>query len=65
MNALIAPLDWTVKRLSGSLGAEVSGFKLAKLSEREIATIKELLMQHQVLFFPGQSPTIEEHVAFG
>ncbi|SVB86313.1 uncharacterized protein METZ01_LOCUS239167, partial [marine metagenome] len=65
MNALIAPLDWTVKRLSGSLGAEVSGFKLAKLSEREIATIKELLMQYQVLFFPGQSPTVEEHVAFG
>lgn len=65
MDTLIAPPHWTVKRLSGSLGAEVSGFELAALSQQEIATIKELLMQHQVLFFPGQSPTVEEHVAFG
>ncbi|MBT3427167.1 MAG: taurine dioxygenase [Gammaproteobacteria bacterium] len=65
MNALIAPRHWTVKRLSGSLGAEVSGFNIADLSEQEISNIKALLIQHQVLFFPGQHPSNQEHVSFG
>ncbi len=65
MNASIAPQQWTVKRLSGSLGAEVTGLKIADLSEQEISSIKNLLIQHQVLFFPGQHLSRQEHVSFG
>jgi taurine dioxygenase len=54
-----------VVRLSGSLGAEVRGLTLSRVGPAEAETILSLLMDHQVLFFPGQSPTVDEHVAFG
>lgn len=58
------PETWEVKRLSGSLGAEITGLKLSQTSTADINAIKQLLLEHQVLFFPKQSPTVEEHVAF-
>ncbi len=56
---------WTTTRLAGALGGEVRGVDLAQVSPAEIKQIKQLLLDHQVLFFPGQSLSVEEHVAFG
>lgn len=57
--------DWRVDRLAGALGAEVHGVKLAALSEAEFAAVNVLLLEHLVLFFPGQDLSVEEHVALG
>ncbi len=57
--------DLSVTRLSGSLGAEVRGVAIGQAGPEEAAKIRDLLMDHQVLFFPEQSPTPAEHVAFG
>ena len=54
-----------VVRLSGSLGAEVRGISLSQVGTAEADEIRTLLMEHQVLFFPGQQLSPEEHVAFG
>ncbi len=54
-----------VARLSGSLGAEVRGIPLGKVGPPEAEDIQRLLMEHLVLFFPDQHPTVEEHVGFG
>ncbi len=57
--------DLAVRRLSGSLGAEVTGLDLRAVGADEAATIKALLNEHLVLFFPGQHLTPDEHIAFG
>jgi taurine dioxygenase len=57
--------DWKVIRLAGALGAEIIGFNLAGASGQDIDKIKALLLEHKVIFFPGQSIDIEEHVALG
>jgi len=54
-----------VTRLSGALGAEVRGVSLGKVDAPVAEEIEKLLIEHQVLFFPDQHPTREEHVAFG
>ncbi|HSG88252.1 MAG TPA: TauD/TfdA family dioxygenase, partial [Pseudomonadales bacterium] len=59
------PAQWQVRRLSGALGAEVTGVQLAGAEGATIDAIKALLLEHQVLFFPGQSPSVEAHVALG
>ncbi len=53
-----------VARLAGSLGAEVRGMKLAASSAADLRRIEALLLEHMVLFFPDQHPSMEEHVAF-
>lgn len=60
-----APTDWSVERLSGSLGAEIRGPRLREAGADEAARIRALLLDHQVLFFPGQNLTPDEHIAFG
>jgi taurine dioxygenase len=55
----------TVARLAGSLGAEVRGIDLASATASDADRIRALLLEHCVLFFPGQSLTVEQHVAFG
>ena len=62
---LKAPVNWKIKKLSGALGAEITGVSLAKASDTDIDSIKSLLVEHMVLFFPGQSPSVDEHVALG
>jgi len=57
--------QWDVRRLAGALGAEVRGIKLADADEVDIATIKQLLNEHMVLFFPEQHMSMDEHVALG
>ena len=59
------PPPWGVTRLAGALGGEVRGVNLAKVGATEVASILQLLLDHQVLFFPGQDLSVEEHVAFG
>ena len=54
-----------VKRLSGSLGAEVRGLSLASAGPAEAKTIEALLTEHLVLFFPDQHLDPDEHIAFG
>jgi taurine dioxygenase len=65
MAASSIPDNWHVKRLSGALGAEVTGLDLAAATAADIDAIKSLLLEHLVLFFPGQSPSKPEHIAFG
>ncbi len=57
--------SWQVKRLSGSIGAEVTGDRLDESDGDDIAVIKQLLLEHMVLFFPRQNLAIENHVKFG
>jgi taurine dioxygenase len=54
-----------VKLLAPALGAEVRGLDLAAATAADAAKIKALLLEHMVLFFPGQTLTVAEHVAFG
>ena len=58
-----AALD--VLRLTAALGAEVRGLALAEPTPDVIATVNALLLEHKVLFFPGQHLTIDQHVALG
>jgi len=54
-----------VTRLSGSLGAEIRGIRLPEAGPVEAASIRSLLLEHLVLFFPDQQMTPDEHIAFG
>jgi taurine dioxygenase len=54
-----------VRRLSGSLGAEVRGIRLTEITEAEVDAIHSLLKEHLVLFFPDQHLDPDEHIAFG
>lgn len=45
----------SVRRLTGSIGAEVDGVDLAALDDDVWAEIHALWLEHLVLFFPGQS----------
>jgi taurine dioxygenase len=56
---------WNVHRLSGSLGAEVRGVDLEKAGPDEADSIRSLLTEHLVLFFPDQHLTPDAHIAFG
>ncbi len=57
--------DLDVRRLSGSLGAEIHGISLARADGDDARLIHELLLEHLVLFFPDQHLTPDEHLAFG
>ena len=65
MNAAAIPKGWQVKRLAGALGAEVRGFDIGTVGTDEITAIKQLLLDHLVLFFPDQHPDVDSHVSFG
>ena len=53
---------WQVVRLAGALGAEVRGVKLNAPTAQDIEEIEALLLEHQVLMFPQQTISIDEHV---
>jgi taurine dioxygenase len=59
------PSSWQVRRLSGSLGAEISGPDIGHASESDVDAIRELLLEHKVIFMPRQSLSVEQHIAFG
>ena len=60
-----APAALDIRRLSGSLGAEIRGIDLRAADEADVATIRHLLLEHLVIFFPQQSLTKEDHLEFG
>ena len=62
---MTARTDLDVRRLSGSLGAEIRGLPLATATAQDAALVHELLLEHMVLFFPDQHLTADEHLAFG
>ena len=49
------PGTWQIERLAASLGAEVTGVDLKTSTPNDIQAIKNLLLDHMVLFFPDQS----------
>src|SRR5579872_961726 len=55
-----------VNRISGALGAEISGVDLSqKLGDETIAEIRQVLRENQVIFFRDQKLTPDQHLAFG
>ena len=48
-----------------TLGATITGVKLAALSEADWRAIEAAFLEHAVLIFPAQHPSCETQVAFG
>jgi taurine dioxygenase len=58
--------DLTVTPVSGAIGARVHGVDLAAVDDALFERIHALLLEHLVLFFPGQEGlTPQAHVALG
>lgn len=57
--------DLDVRRLSGSLGAEIRGIALGRATADDARLVHGLLLEHMVLFFPDQHLSADEHLAFG
>ena len=65
MNATVeGQVGLRVQQVSGSIGAEVSGVRLADLSDAEFAVIHRAFLDHCMLVFRGQHLSMAEHVAF-
>jgi len=65
MEAKISPKSLEILPLSGSLGAEVRGLALEHAGPADAETLRALLLEHLVLFFPDQHLTPDQHIAFG
>ena len=50
--------------LAGSLGAEIGGVDLRHLDDADFAEIHRAWLQHQVIYFRGQTMTPDEHLDF-
>ncbi|ATQ44177.1 TauD/TfdA dioxygenase family protein [Caulobacter mirabilis] len=56
----------SIRKAAGALGAEISGVDLARdLSDETIAAIRAAFVEHQVIFFRGQSLEPEQQLRFG
>jgi taurine dioxygenase len=56
----------SVNRISGALGAEISGVDLARdVGDNVLGEIRHALWEHQVIFFRDQHLTPDQHLAFG
>jgi alpha-ketoglutarate-dependent taurine dioxygenase len=55
----------TVERVDATLGAVVTGVRLAALDERDWRGVEDAFHQHAVLVFPEQHLSEEEQLAFG
>jgi alpha-ketoglutarate-dependent taurine dioxygenase len=53
-----------VRRLTGRIGAELSGVDLGHLGEADVAGIRQALLAHRVVFFRNQSIGATEQIAF-
>jgi taurine dioxygenase len=52
------------QRIAGALGAEITGIDLAEATDREIAEIRRVWLEHLVVFFRDQRLTSEQYMAF-
>ncbi|MDH3707553.1 MAG: TauD/TfdA family dioxygenase [Acidimicrobiia bacterium] len=57
--------EMVAHRLSPALGAEITGVDLNQVDADGGAAIRQLLLEHLVLFFPDQDLTLDAHVALG
>lgn len=57
--------DVRVRRLTGSVGAEVQGVDLARIDDATFAAAHSALLEHGVIVFRNQDLTPESHKAFG
>ncbi|WP_413615392.1 TauD/TfdA family dioxygenase [Halomonas cupida] len=55
----------TVQKLSGHIGAEISGLDLAHLGGQDFKTLHALFLEHQVLVLRDQHLTRDQHIAVG
>jgi taurine dioxygenase len=55
----------TVEPVSGALGAEIRGLDLEHITDDGFATLKQLLLDHLVVFLPHQHLTPDGHRALG
>src|SRR5437868_572810 len=55
----------TIERLDATLGAVVTGVRLAELDDAGWARIEAAFHEHAILIFPGQHLSGEEQKAFG
>jgi alpha-ketoglutarate-dependent taurine dioxygenase len=59
------PVALDVTPLSGTIGAELRGVDLKQvLAPATVAAIRQALLDHKVIFFPGQYLDAAQHVAF-
>lgn len=54
-----------VRPLTGSIGAEIVGVDLADLDDTTWERVRDVWLEHLVIFFPGQRLTPDDHVALG
>src|SRR5580700_4242967 len=64
MTTTLAPTDLEVTRLSGSIGALITGVDLRDADDDTIARIRQAWLDHKVVFFPGQHLDEAAHQAF-
>ena len=55
----------TVHRVAGALGAEIRGFDLGRLDDDGFAKLRQLLIEHRVIFLPDQHLSPDEHRELG
>ena len=52
------------RRLTGRIGAEISGVDLGRLDDSKVAAIRRELLAHRVVFFREQTIGAAEQIAF-
>ena len=61
----MAALTLQIQPTDATLGAVVTGARIAALADSEWRAIERAFHEHAVLIFPGQHPSRDEQVAFG
>ena len=57
-------MDFTIRRVSGALGAELNGLKLTDLDDAGLGKLLDTLHEHLVVFIPDQHLSPAQLVAF-
>ena len=59
-------VDVEVRRCTPAIGAEILGVDLRlPFTDEQVNAIRELWLEHQVIFFRNQNLTLQQHVDFG
>jgi alpha-ketoglutarate-dependent taurine dioxygenase len=62
--AVAQSTELRTRRLTGRIGAEISGVNLARLDDSDVAAIRQELLAHRVVFFRDQTIGAAEQIAF-